>query len=77
MAIPTRHVDGVVSRHLFGFHNQIFENLIQCRADVDVPIRIGRAVMQDVLSFPLGGLAQRGIELHVLPNLQAFLLTLR
>ena len=56
MAVPTRHERGVIAEHGLGFDDEIFEDLVQRCAHVDIAIGKGRAVVKDELlrAFALG-----------------------
>ena len=47
VAIPARHVRRAEAAQGFVFDDDVLENLVQRRADVDVAIGEGRAVVQD------------------------------
>ena len=47
MTIPTWNVTCIFAHHLLGTHNHVFQNLVQCVPNVQMPIRIWRAIMQD------------------------------
>ena len=46
VTIPARHITGVFAHHLLAAHHHILEDLVQRMADVQMPVRIGRPVMQ-------------------------------
>ena len=58
VAVPARHVVGIVAEHLLRARHHVLEDLVERGADVDVAVGIGRAVMQDEFGAALRGLAQ-------------------
>ncbi len=55
VAVPARHVGAFIALHGLELHDDVFEDLIKRMADVDMAVRVGRAVVQDI-AFPPGGL---------------------
>src|SRR5439155_18532966 len=49
MTIPTRHVRRAEPTQTLVFNYDVFENLVQSRADVDVAVGEGRAIVQHKL----------------------------
>ena len=47
VAIPARHVGRIKARERFAFDDDVLEDLVHRMADVDVAVRIGRAVVQN------------------------------
>ena len=47
VAIPAGHVVGIEAEHLPRAHDDVLEDLVHRRADVDVAVGVGRAVVQD------------------------------
>ena len=52
MTVPAGDVIGVVAGHLAGAVDHVLMDLVQRGADVDVAVRIGRAVVQDEQRAP-------------------------
>ncbi|MNS92828.1 hypothetical protein D3C72_1269740 [compost metagenome] len=77
VAIPARNVIGVVAAHLERAGDDVLQDLVQCMADVDVAVGIGRAVMQHEFLAAGGGGAQALVEAHLLPALHRFRFLLR
>ena len=48
VAIPARHIAGGVPLHVAGFDHNVLENLVQRRAHVNVPVGVGRTVVQHI-----------------------------
>ncbi len=48
VAVPTGHIDRVETAHLTAFHNHIFKNLVKGRTQVNIPVCIGRTIMEDI-----------------------------
>ena len=46
VAIPTWDVTGIKTHHLVGPHDHIFDRFVQRVTDVQIAVRIGRAIMQ-------------------------------
>ena len=47
VGVPAGHVGGAVARHVLLFDNDVLEDLVQGRADVDAAVGIGGAVVED------------------------------
>ena len=47
VAVPARHVVGVVAEHLLAARHHVLEDLVERVADMDVAVGVGRAVVQD------------------------------
>ena len=47
VAVPSRQVRGIKTGHLVRAHDDVLDDLVHRRAEVNVAIRIGRAIMQD------------------------------
>ncbi len=67
VTIPARNVVRVVAKHLVRARNQIFQNFIECMADMDVAVRIRRAVVENEFLAALRGLAHQLVEIDLLP----------
>ncbi|MNN31917.1 hypothetical protein D3C81_1456230 [compost metagenome] len=77
VAVPARHVGGVVAGEGLGADDDVLENLVDRVADVDVAVGVGRAVVEDELR-PLGAeLAQLAVQIDAVPVLEHFRLALR
>ena len=46
MTVPARHVVGFPACHLMRAHDNVFQRLVQRRADVDVAVGVGRPVVE-------------------------------
>ena len=57
VAVPARDVRAVKPFHGFALDHEILEDLVQGRAQVDVAVGVGRAVVQDI-GFPTGMVVQ-------------------
>ena len=55
VTVPARHVVGIEAEHLLALGHEILEDLVEGRADMDVAVGVGRAVMQHEFR-PAGGL---------------------
>ena len=70
VAIPARDVDGVETGHLPRAHDDVLQDLVERGADVDVPVGVGRTVVQDERLPALGGLPDLLEKPVLLPLLQ-------
>ena len=77
VAIPARHVVGVVAQHLLALGHEILQDLVQRRSDMDVAVGVGRAVMEHELGAAPRFLAQLPVEADLVPALEHFRLALR
>ena len=77
VAIPARHINTIKPGHVFGFDDNIFNNFIERRAQVNIAISIGRAIMQNVWDFPFGRFPDFRINVHFFPILEHLRLALR
>ena len=67
MAIPARHIIGILAKHLLAARDNILENFIERMADVNIAIGIGGAIMQHKFRPPLGLGPHLPIEVNLLP----------
>ena len=72
VAVPARHIGRVKPAHSLAFQDYVLENFVQCMADMDVTVCIGRAVMKDIVRFVPADLSQFCIEIHLFPTFQYF-----
>ena len=77
MTVVTGHVRRVVAQHRARFHNEIFQNLVHRRAEMDVGVSVGRAVVQDEFFAARARLTNLLIKIHIRPLLQTRRLALR
>ena len=76
MAVPAGDVGGVEAGHGFGLDDEILDALVEGVAEVDGSVGIGRAVVEDVFGSSSAGGANLGIQVLLLPYLEAFWLVL-
>ena len=76
VAVPTRDVGGIEPGHILGLDDEVFQALIQRMPQVDRPVCIGQAVVQNILRNTLSGLPDAVIEPHLLPAGERFRLVL-
>ena len=77
VTIPTRRVRTALAHHETTTYDEVLENLVQQMADVDIPVRIGRAIMEDKAGR-FHALAQElVVEVALLPPFPARGLVLR
>ena len=67
MAVPARHVDRIPAQHLLRAHDDILEDLVQRRAEVEMAVGVGRPVVEDEFGPPRGLFAQAPVEAGLLP----------
>jgi hypothetical protein len=77
VAVPAGHVVGVPARHLVRAGDHVLEDLVERVPDMDVAVRIGRAVVQDKARAALGALTQLFVKADALPALEQLWLLLR
>ena len=76
MTVPARHVVGVEAEHLLAARHHVLENFVKRVTDVDVAVRIRRAVVQNEFIAALGGIAKLPIQIRLFPARQNFRLAL-
>ena len=52
VAIPTGHIARIFAHHLLAAHHHVFQNFVQRMADVQMAVRIGRAIVQREIGTP-------------------------
>ena len=52
MTVPSRNIGAIKSGHELRFHDEVFQNFIQGRSDMNVSIRIGRTIVKNVFGPP-------------------------
>ncbi len=72
MAVPARHEIGVVAEHLLRANHDVLEDFAERGADVDMPVGIGRTVMQDESRPAPRRRAQPLVEAELLPACEDF-----
>ena len=72
MAVVADDVRRVEAGHRPRFDDEILQNLVQRRADVDVAVRVGRAVVQHELRRALPALANLSVQVHGGPARERF-----
>ena len=77
VAVPAGDVIGIPAQHLLRAHDDVLEDLVERVADMQMPVGVGRTVVEDEFFLPLGGLAVQGLDVHVLPPGEDFGLKLR
>jgi hypothetical protein len=76
VAVPARHVGGVVAEHGAGLDDHVLQDLVQGVPHVDVAVGVGGAVVQDPAGPPGAGRADLLVEPGCLPHLEEFRLPL-
>ncbi|CEG09334.1 hypothetical protein BN961_02759 [Afipia felis] len=77
VAVPARHVVGIVAEHLLALGHKVLEDLIERVADMDVAVGVGRPIMQHEFRTVLGLLAQPLVQADLVPARQEVRLALR
>ena len=77
VAIPAGHVVGVLAHHLLRAVDHVLQDLVEGMADMKMPVRIGRTVMQKELLAAGRLCTQPPPEIHFRPARQQFGLALR
>jgi hypothetical protein len=77
MTIPARNVGRPVPHHRTRFNHEVFENLVERSADVNVAVGIRRPIVQHEAGAALPRLAQLLINVHGFPLGQALRFALR
>ena len=67
VAVPARHVRGVKTRQHFALDDDVLENLIDRVPEVNITVRIRRAIVQDEFRSPLRSGADCFVHLFLLP----------
>ena len=67
VAIPTGDIAGILTHHLLGPDNHVFQDLVQRVTDMQMAVRIGWAIMQGELLAGRFG-AQLAVNIHVCPS---------
>src|SRR3990172_8470217 len=70
MAVPSGCVRGIKPLHSLRPYNDIFEDLIQCFADVYVAISIWRSIVEDIFFSILAGFPESLVNICRLPSLK-------
>src|SRR5690606_1640836 len=69
MAVPAGNIRRIEARQRFRLDDDVLEDLVNRVPDVDVPVGIGRAVVQDKLGTTLGNRPNLLIQVRFLPAL--------
>ncbi len=67
VTIPARHIGRIKSLHRFIFDDDVFEDFVQCVADMNIAVRVRRAVMKNEFLSAFGGPADTGVDIPLLP----------
>src|SRR5664280_718828 len=77
VAVPARDERDVVTEHGARAHDEILENLVERRPEVNVLVGVGRAVVEEEAGRTGARRAQASVEIVVLPPLQPLRLAAR
>ena len=77
MAIVAGNVRSIEAGHGFGLDDEVLEALVESVAEMNGPIGVGRAVVEQIGGAAAAGLAQLFIEAQLGPASQAKWLILR
>ena len=72
VAVPSRNIGAIHSGHELRFHDEVLQDLVQGRSDMDIPIGIRRTVMKDIFRPPFCLPTKLMVNLFVFPFLQDF-----
>ncbi len=72
VAVPAGDVGGVEAGHGLGLDDEVLQDLVECGAEVDVAVGVGRAVVKDELGAAGAGFADAAVEVRLLPALENF-----
>ena len=67
VAVPARQVGGIEPQHVVGLDDQILQDLVERRADVDVAVGVRRPVVQKEELGPFPRVANLAVEVHRVP----------
>jgi hypothetical protein len=67
VAVVPEHIRGIEAHHRPRFDDDVLEDLVHRRAEVDAAVRVWRPVVQDELRAPGAALADPLVQPHVLP----------
>ena len=67
VAVPAGNIRGVETGHGLRAHDDVLENLVQGVAEVEIAVRVRRAVVEHELGASCAGLANALVELLLLP----------
>ncbi|MCY1405763.1 hypothetical protein D9M71_210090 [compost metagenome] len=76
VAVPARHVGGVVAGQGLGTDDDVLEDLVDRVTDVNAAVGVGRAIVQDELRATFADLPQLAVQIDAVPALQQFRLAL-
>ncbi|OPZ50601.1 MAG: hypothetical protein BWY90_01575 [Deltaproteobacteria bacterium ADurb.BinA014] len=72
MTIPAGHINPVEAGHVFGFDDNVFQNFIECRAQVNIAVGIRRPVVQNKRFGPFHLFSYLVINACFLPYFEHF-----
>ena len=73
MAVPARNIRRVIAVELSAFDNHVLDDFVDCVADVDFTIGVGRAIVQNECLFPVCRCGTNlFIQIHLLPAREHF-----
>ena len=67
VAVVARHIGRVEACHRAGFHDEVFENLVERRSEVNLSVRVRRAVVQHELGAAGPRFADTVVQAHIVP----------
>ena len=70
MAVPTRNVDRVLAQHLLRTGDDVFEDFVECMANMQMAVCVGRAIMEDKHFTISRNTANFAVEVLVFPLLE-------
>jgi hypothetical protein len=70
VTVPARHIGRIEAVERARLDDDVLEHLVDRMTDMDLAVRVGRAVVQDEGRSARAGLADQGVERHRLPALE-------
>ncbi|OPY86034.1 MAG: hypothetical protein A4E72_01749 [Syntrophus sp. PtaU1.Bin208] len=72
MAIPSRNIHTVKAGHGLGFDDDVLDDLVEGRPQVNVAVRVGRAIVKDIGFMTLRGLSDAFVDADFVPFFKLF-----
>src|SRR5208337_2516870 len=70
VTVPARDIGSVKTLHRFIFNDDIFENFVQCMADMDIAVGVGRAVVKYIALISRIFLLNLPVDSYLFPEMQ-------
>ena len=76
MAVPTRNIRRIFTAQRLGLDDDVFQNLVNCVTDVNIAVRVRRAIMQNKFIPSCACFTDFAVQTNFFPARQHFRLTL-